>query len=1192
MPSATITSKETISTALKAFLAEDLVTSTNQLWETLSYHSDRRLDSHPLDPHMFLADYDPEGKLNQRRALIEDWRQAAFLFQYTSEEARTGIAQAKPLLPGMGPSVDFQDQQSYLFCAISLQGAAYTRTQLASITREINRLFPMPVLVLFRHGASLTLAIIDHRISRRDAAKDVLEKVTLIKDVSCGNPHRAHIDILYDLSCPELHRIHGFRDFATLHQAWRKTLDISELNKRFFQEVANWYFWAIRNVQFPIPRSVTDTDSYNAQSVIRLITRLIFCWFLKEKSLILDDLFNPSRMPDILNGETDFAISSSTRYYKAILQNLFFATLNQEMGDRRQFRRDGQNYNITNLYRYRSQFRDPDQALQLFSQAPFLNGGLFECLDKFPRDGEAVRAKGEETVVRVDGFSDRPDNLLAIPDYLFFGSEREVDLNSDYGTSGKRYRARGLVSILSSYKFTVEENTPIEEEVALDPELLGKVFENLLAAYNPETGTTARKQTGSFYTPREIVDYMVDESLIGYFEAKLLPPSNETSEAARHALEPRLRHLLSYNEAAHGFPDEEVARLVEAIDNIKVLDPACGSGAFPMGVLHKLVFVLRKLDPGNQRWKQKQIDKAAEIPDVVVREQVVSDIEQVFGAGYELDYSRKLYLIENCIYGVDIQPIAVQIAKLRFFISLIVDQKVDDTKPNRGIRPLPNLETKFVAANTLIGIQGPEVRSGKDGTLSAQNAFRSLQIAEVEKRLAEVRRRHFEARTQATKDRYRQEDRRLRAELVELLQNDGWGSAVAAQLATWDPYDQNASSPFFDPEWMFGLRDGFDIVIGNPPYVRVDEIPPIDKAIYRKLYQSCTGKYDLYYLFLENAMSRVQVQGTAAFITPNRYCSTTSGTTLRHLLVSRFRLTTLTSVSNLGVFEDVANYPVISVFLSRGNEPIIIHYEADNLDDLSGSLNQGYRLSGSQCALMPYGTIPINVEQRQMDLLLRLVGTYGRLGDSVNISEGLRIPTRFECPQSKDTYHILKQYQFDKYSTFISGAYVQQSDLATLLRPGTSRHTRIFQDKIVIAEDALNITATLDCSQAIPQGGVYFAVPVSSSVPLECVLGILNSKLLSAVYRFMFGGMHMGGEYLRYRTTFLEALPFPEVQTDTGEEAHIADLIAAVGLILEAKAANPAADVSALEAEVDQFVYHLYDLNPEEIAIVEGETRG
>ena len=143
----------------------------------------------------------------------------------------------------------------------------------------------------------------------------------------------------------------------------------------------------------------------------------------------------------------------------------------------------------------------------------------------------------------------------------------------------------------------------------------------------------------------------------------------------------RLRHLLAYNDEPHQFTDTEVEHLITAIDTLKILDPACGSGAFPMGILHKLVFLLSKLDPRNAQWRQRQIDRvqntiteAEKIDDSVIRESTIDELEgeiESINEAFErnaLDYGRKLYLIENCIYGVDIQPIATQIAKLRFFI--------------------------------------------------------------------------------------------------------------------------------------------------------------------------------------------------------------------------------------------------------------------------------------------------------------------------------------------------------------------------------------------------------------------------------------------------------------------------------------------------------------------------------------------
>lgn len=189
---------------------------------------------------------------------------------------------------------------------------------------------------------------------------------------------------------------------------------------------------------------------------------------------------------------------------------------------------------------------------------------------------------------------------------------------------------------------------------------------------------------------------------------------------------------------------------------------------------------------------------------------------------------------------MDIQPITVQIAKLRFFISLIVDQKVNRNAKNLGIRPLPNLETKFVAANTLIGIERPH-----------QLSLRNTQIDVKEKQLRDVRERHFNARTPVTKKKYRERDAALRKELTDLLESDGFKPEAIRLMASWDPYDQNKFAGFFDSEWMFGWQKGFDVVIGNPPYVLLqDKIKDESQLKYFKtVYRVVSYKVDLYHLF-------------------------------------------------------------------------------------------------------------------------------------------------------------------------------------------------------------------------------------------------------------------------------------------------------------------------------------------------------
>ena len=418
--------------------------------------------------------------------------------------------------------------ESYLFFVVELDGQNYSRTQFSHITREINRLFPMPVMILFKYGSFLTLAVIDRRLHKRDASKDVLEKVTLIKDINIGKPHRAHIEILFDLSLDELKKSskEPITNFIALHNAWRKTLNISELNKKFYRQIADWFYWAVSNVEYPLAPNITNERENASINVIRLLTRIIFVWFLKEKNLVPDDLFDENKLAAILKDD-DLQTEKKWNYYRGILQNLFFATLNQKMNtvkepnnrewvsDKRTSSGYNEDYTIANKYRFPELFKNPDQALQLFSKIPFLNGGLFDCLDR-----RGNKQKGD---IFIDGFTRHTKPQPKVPNMLFFGEKRKVDLSKVFeDKKWSKEEVKGLIHILNDYKFTIAENTPIEEEVALDPELLGRIFENLLAAYNPETGTTARKATGSFYTPREIVNYMVDESLLAYLKNAML----------------------------------------------------------------------------------------------------------------------------------------------------------------------------------------------------------------------------------------------------------------------------------------------------------------------------------------------------------------------------------------------------------------------------------------------------------------------------------------------------------------------------------------------------------------------------------------------------------------------------------------------------------------------------------------------
>ncbi len=424
-------------------------------------------------------------------------------------------------------SIDTGRFKSYLFFAVGLRDSDYPRGRFATIARAINRLFSIPVMILFLHGEKISMAVINRRAHKREPDRDVLEKVSLIKDISLAHPHRGHLDVLASFSLSELARAKPIRSFEALHEAWAERLNIELLNKRFYQRIQEWFFWAAQSVRFP-QGGIENDDLRNRIALIRMLTRIIFCWFARQKGLIPAELFDPETARKVLKSfnPSDPADGS---YYLSILQNLFFPTLAVPL-DQREFR-NGRRYRGTNkhymdhrFYRHEKLFRDPEDFGKLFERIPFLNGGLFECLDyREERDGKNIE-------IRVDGFSDEAKSQPFVPNSLFFGRDVTVDLNAAYGSTKKSaVKVDGLFRILDGYTFTVTENTPVEEEIALDPELLGRIFENLLAEYNPETERTARKETDSFYTPRAIVDYMVGESLKAYLERELIRRYDGTS---------------------------------------------------------------------------------------------------------------------------------------------------------------------------------------------------------------------------------------------------------------------------------------------------------------------------------------------------------------------------------------------------------------------------------------------------------------------------------------------------------------------------------------------------------------------------------------------------------------------------------------------------------------------------------------
>ena len=405
---------------------------------------------------------------------------------------------------------------------------------------------------------------------------------------------------------------------------------------------------------------------------------------------------------------------------------------------------------------------------------------------------------------------------------------------------------------------------------------------------------------------------MVDESLKAYLLQNVKGITDEQTK-------------ILFDDNADSYDERNKEAIITAVRNVKILDPACGSGAFPMGALHRMVQLIQKCDG-------------------------IKDDEKSV-------YQLKLSLIENCLYGVDIQPIAVQICKLRFFISLICEEKQNKSvKENYGISHLPNLETKFVAANTLIGLK-------KEETMMLDIVNEPL--SQRKKELSSIRAEHFKASTAKEKYECRKRDREKRQEIIDILEQqvlttnpilvqalendikniesklnelpvvmidgqaeqtlfesepktlskkdkneterkrlqkqlkdkrkelesakskkslDEHTAQYLRELAEWDPYDQNAVSTFFNPEWMFNVKDGFNIVIGNPPYISTKGIPSEAK----KMYESEFGfSDDTYNLFTFKGLQLAKKKGTLTYIIPKTFWTTQTKRKMRDLILSK-----------------------------------------------------------------------------------------------------------------------------------------------------------------------------------------------------------------------------------------------------------------------------------------------------------------
>lgn len=660
-------------------------------------------------------------------------------------------------------------------------------------------------LVIFKNKASE-----NYRLSYLTISLDLNDKNKAVKRYSNARRYSFYLGENAKIRTPEQQLIKKGRVKDAEDLLNRFSVEV--VNKQFYLEIAKFFDELVsgedKNLALP---GVSEEDINTRKSfAVRLIGRIMFCWFLKQKKsengqLIPDELLSSKA---VLNN-----------YYHNTLEPLFFGVLNTNIESR-------------------------DIRSDLFDKVPYLNGGLFN-----PQSDDYYELDRGT-------FTSKHINTLKISDSWF----------------------KDFFELLETYNFTIDENTVFDQELSVDPEMLGRIFENLLAEINPETGSSERKRTGSFYTPRQIVEYMVDQSLIEYLKTKTKID------------EKKLAALVSYDltdDTEHPLTDKDKQEIINAIESLKILDPACGSGAYPIGALQKIVYILQQIDPDCKMWLEQKLKNVPELYKKKIIDEVKSN---------PFDYTRKLDVIKNSIFGVDIQPIAVDVSRLRCFLTLVVESEINDSRQNRGIEPLPNLDFKFVCANTLIGLPKLEINSLFEDHSGI-------------KELSEIMSEYFTANRsekESIKTRFFNKQKDLLNRMLGLKAT----GELTLKLTLWNPFS-NTSSSWFDPEWMFGLGEKFDVVIGNPPYIEFKKLK--DKSLYSH-YNSAHGKYDIYVLFIEFAEKVLKENGNLVFIIPTTFLKKDYGYSIRQHIVNNLIIRKILDFSDIQMFDSAINYTGVFVF--------------------------------------------------------------------------------------------------------------------------------------------------------------------------------------------------------------------------------------------------------------------------------------
>jgi len=723
-----------------------------------------------------------------------------------------------------------------------------------------------------------------------------------------------------------------------------------------------------------------------------------------------------------------------------------------------------------------------------------------------------------------------------------------------------------LYNHFEEFNFTTDESSPEYEQIAIDPEMLGRVFESLLATQIDETGKQARKAKGSFYTPREIVSFMCKESLRHYLYKvsdkdtidKLLDrPDREWASAGTNSL----RDAVS---------KEQRPIIISALDAMAVLDPACGSGAFPMGMLQLCMKIYERLD--------SRFDS----------------------------YKTKLGIIQKNIFGIDIEPMAVEIARLRAWLSLIVDEdnliKVDT---------LPNLDFKFVCANSLLQLSAGSLFTKKDLHLDLQK----------------IRDKYWKADKKEIKAKLKKEYKRLVSpELLDTLDK----SDRSTQLKSYWPFELTSPATFFDSDQMFGIQNGFDVIIGNPPYVEHKKLKHISRLL-KEQYKVYTGSSDLSVYFFEFAFNNLKEAGIITYINTNKFFNTEYGSKLREFLLNK-QILKLVNFEQVPVFENVLVSSCVIICENESPREKTIEFkqlykDKDWRDTFISIPFENYpyeNLANTEWSFKSQNEISIKQKIESKSIAIKDIdGIQTRRGVTTGFDPAFIIQNDNIDNLENDGIilkHLLKgehikRYAIKKTDLWLLNSHngIAKKNIKPINLPADYPKTYQYLEKVDLKNggavrnrsdqgkswfnlrncafldefDQPKIVWPLTADKwgfAYDDSGRYLAsgsfMLTSRSVDIKFILGILNSRLMN--YYFSHTGVMTAGGAFTLKKSTIERMPLI-IPGNTNDIAKLVDSI----IDLKQKDEN----TDEIEHAIDVKVYELYGLSTEEIEQIENSIK-